>query len=81
MNTVTQTAGIAGLSISHRLIAGGLAFFIGMTLLFGVGIAFIREHLDASWRSELDVERALDLPVLGGVPDVGRRPARRTVYG
>ena len=39
MNTVTQTAGIAGLSISQRLIAGGLAFLIGMTLLFGVGFA------------------------------------------
>jgi cobalt transporter subunit CbtB len=39
MNTATQTAGIAGLTISQRLIAGGLAFIIGMTLLFGVGFA------------------------------------------
>ncbi|MDB5537524.1 MAG: hypothetical protein JWQ65_2399 [Devosia sp.] len=39
LTTATQTAGIAGLTISQRLIAGGLAFLIGMTLLFGVGFA------------------------------------------
>ncbi|MEO5804992.1 CbtB-domain containing protein [Devosia sp.] len=39
MNTTVQTAGIAGLSISQRLIAGGLAFLIGMTLLYGIGFA------------------------------------------
>jgi cobalt transporter subunit CbtB len=39
MTTATQTAGIAGLTISQRLIAGGLAFLIGITLLFGVGFA------------------------------------------
>lgn len=52
-----------------------------LALLLGIGLAFIREHLDGRWRSESDVARALGLPVLGGVPDVGRRPARRQVYG
>lgn len=39
VNATTQIAGIAGLTISQRLIAGGLALMIGMTLLFGVGFA------------------------------------------
>lgn len=39
MNTMTQTAGIAGLTISQRIVAGALALFIGLTLLYGVGFA------------------------------------------
>lgn len=39
MNTTTQSAGIAGLTISQRLMAGVLAFLIGTTLLYGVGFA------------------------------------------
>lgn len=39
MNTTARPAGMAGLSISQRLIAGALAFLIGTTLLYGVGFA------------------------------------------
>lgn len=56
-----------------------LALLLGLAL--GIGLSFIREHLDGRWRSEDDVERALGIPVLGGVPDLGRRAARRQVYG
>jgi polysaccharide biosynthesis transport protein len=46
-------------------------------LLLGTGIAFLREHLDGQWRSELDVERALGLPVLGTIPVQPTRRRRR----
>lgn len=39
MNTQVQTASIARLSISQRLIAGVLALFIGLVLVGGVGFA------------------------------------------
>lgn len=39
MNTQVQTATVAGLSVSQRLIAGVLALFIGFVLVGGVGFA------------------------------------------
>ena len=39
MNTQVQTASIASLSVSQRLIAGVLALFIGFVLVGGVGFA------------------------------------------
>ncbi len=39
MNTQVQTATIASLSVSQRLIAGVLALFIGFVLVGGVGFA------------------------------------------
>ena len=39
MNTQVQTASVAGLSVSQRLIAGVLALFIGFVLVGGVGFA------------------------------------------
>ncbi|HEV2514277.1 MAG TPA: CbtB-domain containing protein [Devosia sp.] len=39
MNTQVQTASIARLSVSQRLIAGVLALFIGFVLVGGVGFA------------------------------------------
>ncbi|MDB5542621.1 MAG: hypothetical protein JWQ89_4348 [Devosia sp.] len=39
MNTQVQTASVAGLSVSQRLIAGVLALFLGVVLVGGVGFA------------------------------------------
>ena len=39
MTTATQTSTTSSLSISHRLIAGVLALFIGLALVGGVGFA------------------------------------------
>ena len=44
----------------------------GMGLIFGIGIAFLLEHLDTSVKSLEDVERYLQVPVLAVIPkDVG----------
>lgn len=39
MNTQVQTASVASLSVSQRLIAGVLALLIGFVLVGGVGFA------------------------------------------
>jgi cobalt transporter subunit CbtB len=39
MNTQVQTASVARLSVSQRLIAGVLALFLGFVLVGGVGFA------------------------------------------
>ena len=49
-------------------IVGGL-----LGLLLGIGVALLAEALDRRVRSEHDVEKALDLPLLGRVPAPRRR--------
>jgi len=39
MNSSVQTADIASLTLSQRLMAGALAFVLGLTLLIGAGFA------------------------------------------
>lgn len=44
----------------------------GVGLIFGIGIAFLLEHMDTSVKSLEDVERYLQVPVLAVIPkDVG----------
>jgi uncharacterized protein involved in exopolysaccharide biosynthesis len=37
-------------------------------LIFGIGIAFLREYMDQSLRTEEDIQKYLDLPVLSVIP-------------
>ena len=46
-----------------------LAMMFG--LLVSVGVAFLLDYLDLSVRSSADVERLLELPVLGVIPSLG----------
>lgn len=55
-----------------------VAFVLG--LLVFVGLAFVLEHLDYTIKNPEDVERHLELPVLGVVPAVDARAARRSTY-
>lgn len=48
-----------------------LAFGLLSGLLFGVGAAFLQESLDRSLKTREDVERALEIPVLGVIHRVG----------
>lgn len=59
-----------------------LAMFVG--LFMGVSLAFVREHLDNTFKNPDDLERDLRLPVLGTVPlmskgDMERLLARRDI--
>jgi capsular polysaccharide biosynthesis protein len=50
---------------------------LGLSLIFGIivagGLVALLEHLDISLRSNDDVERHLELPVLGVIPALGER--------
>jgi capsular polysaccharide biosynthesis protein len=48
--------------------ATNTAIAVVLGLLVGGGLAFLLEYLDDSLRSEEDVRRVLDLPVLGVIP-------------
>lgn len=50
---------------------GLLALFLGLAL--GIGLAFLREHLDDRFRGRPDLIRSLDVPVLASVPKFGTR--------
>ncbi|MCW2960098.1 MAG: lipopolysaccharide biosynthesis [Thermoleophilia bacterium] len=53
---------------------GVIALALGM--LLGMGVAFLREHVAGNWRSDVDVERTLGVPIVGAIPELpktGRR--------
>ncbi len=58
---------------------GALALFLGLAL--GVGLAFLRERLDDSFKGRPDLTRSLNVPVLATVPKVAkpRRKKERTL--
>ena len=58
----------------HRLFAAG-GFAGGLAL--GVGLAYLFEMQDTSFRTETDVENALRLPVLALIPAVKPLPVKR----
>lgn len=55
-----------------------IGFVVG--LMLGVGLAFLLEYLDNTIKNEQDVERLLELPVLGAIANIEdqelERPAR-----
>ena len=55
------------------------ALSIVFGLMTGVGLAFLLEYMDRSLRTEEDVQRYLDLPVLSVVPEADK--AKSKAYG
>jgi succinoglycan biosynthesis transport protein ExoP len=53
----------------------GLATFLGLGL--GVGVAFLKEHLDQTIRYSEDVFHFLGVPVLGFIPTIGALHGRK----
>jgi capsular polysaccharide biosynthesis protein len=49
-------------------------------LVFGMGLAFLLEHLDDSWRSPEEVERISGVPTYGVIPDVELSKAKKGRY-
>ncbi|MBP3953167.1 YveK family protein [Bacillus suaedae] len=45
-----------------------IAFVVG--LMAAVGLAFLLEYLDTTMKSEQDIEKVLDLPILGVIPNM-----------
>ncbi|ACA60164.1 GumC family protein [Candidatus Desulforudis audaxviator] len=57
-----------------------MAVALVLGLMVFVGLAFVLEHLDYTIKNPEDVERHLELPVLGVVPAVDARAAQRSTY-
>jgi capsular polysaccharide biosynthesis protein len=57
-----------------------IAFVVG--LMTGVGIAFLLEYLDNTIKTEQDIERILELPVLGAISEIDDdiEPSKQTAY-
>ncbi len=49
-----------------------VGMYLGFGLFFGILLAFVREHLDNTFKTPLDVEDKLKLPVLGIMPLLGK---------
>ena len=56
-----------------------LALSVIFGLMTGVGLAFLLEYMDRSLRTEEDVQRYMDLPVLSVVPEADK--AKSKAYG
>ena len=48
-------------------------------LMIGTGLAFLLEYLDKSLRTEEDIQRHLDLPVLGLIPEAEKRKSKQPI--
>ncbi|MBI4259104.1 MAG: polysaccharide biosynthesis tyrosine autokinase [Actinobacteria bacterium] len=59
----------------NHVVNGGLGLLVG--LMVGMGVAFIRHHLDDRVWSRADLEEAIDAPVLAAVPTVSGRRRRK----
>jgi polysaccharide biosynthesis transport protein len=55
-----------------------LAFVLGLSL--GIGVAFLQEHLDNTFKTAEDVERLLQLPALASVPAVESSNNQRSMH-
>ncbi|MGD6802095.1 YveK family protein [Rossellomorea aquimaris] len=54
-----------------------IAMVVG--LMAGVGLAFLLEYLDNTLKTELDIEKNLELPVLGVIPTMDDKEFTKTV--
>jgi uncharacterized protein involved in exopolysaccharide biosynthesis len=76
---LTEKIETSGIRLTEPAIAPGspvrpnkkrnLALGLALGAMLGVGMAFLREYMDQTLRTDEDVSRHLDLPVLSVVPD------------
>lgn len=52
-----------------------ISVFVGLAI--GIGLAFLRDHLDSSFKTKEDVENHLGLPVIGLLPLMKSGPMKR----
>ena len=76
---VISQAGTPGSPVSPRPVRNAVAA-IGLGLVLGVGLAFLREYLDDTVRNEDDMMRATGLTVVGRIPLVPGWKNRRSPF-
>ncbi|WP_338470968.1 Wzz/FepE/Etk N-terminal domain-containing protein [Niallia sp. XMNu-256] len=58
-----------------------IAIALVVGLMAGVGLAFLLEYLDNTIKNEQDIERILELPVLGSIPQIDSKTELKSVKG
>jgi capsular polysaccharide biosynthesis protein len=65
--TIWEDATIPDTPVSPDPVRNGL-LALALGLMFGIGLAFVTEYLDDSWRSPEEVEQVSGLPTFGVIP-------------
>lgn len=65
--TVWEQAVVPDTPVSPNPLRNGLMALV-LGLMLGVGLAFLLEHLDDSWRSSQEVEQISGVPTFGAIP-------------
>lgn len=66
--TVWEPAAVPTSPVSPNPVRNGL-LALGLGLMLGMGLAFLMEYLDDSWRSPEEVERVSGVPTFGVIPE------------
>lgn len=66
--TVWEEAALPGAPVSPQPVRNGLLGLV-LGLMVGVGLAFLLEYLDDSWRSAEEVEQISGVPTFGVIPE------------
>ncbi|HSL01098.1 MAG TPA: Wzz/FepE/Etk N-terminal domain-containing protein [Rubrobacteraceae bacterium] len=74
--TVWERAALPTTPVSPNPVRNGL-LALAVGCLLGLGLAFLLEYLDNSWRSPEEAERISRVPMLGAVPDFQPRRRRK----
>lgn len=55
-----------------------IAIAFVVSLMIGIGLAFLLEYLDNTLKTEQDIEKILELPVLGSVPQINEAKKKKS---
>ena len=74
--TVWERATVPSTPVRPDPVRNGL-LALGLGLMLGMGLVFLLEHLDDSWRSPEEVERVSGIPTFGVIPNFEAAKSRR----
>ena len=77
--TVWERATVPSAPVRPEPVRNGL-LALGLGLMLGMGMVFLLEYLDDSWRSPEEVERVSGMPMFGVIPNFEEAKSRQERY-